>query len=73
MRGQFEHRNALELFTARVQNNLRVVLSFDYAHPAFMTHFASNPALLTRCSVLWLEPWRKDSMARVASLELTAV
>ena len=70
MRGQFEYRNALELFIGRIQQNLRVVLSFDYSHPHFMANFASNPALLTRCSILWLEPWRKDSLGRIAALEL---
>lgn len=62
-----------ESFCIRVQNNLHIVLSLDNTHEKFASNCASNPALFTKCEIIWLETWSKDSMLSIISLELQAL
>lgn len=51
-----------DFFSDRVAKNLHIVLSMDYNDTSFIKHCESNPALLTQCSVLWLDSWSGEGM-----------
>jgi dynein heavy chain 2 len=70
MKQEGGYRSLYEYFTARIRRNLRVILSLDHGNPNYEAYCASNPALFTRCSVLWLQPWSKESLVIVSNLEL---
>jgi dynein heavy chain 2, cytosolic len=54
----------------RIRRNLRVCVSMDPSNHEFTPRCERNPALFTRCSILWLGAWSKPSMRTVASLLL---
>ena len=58
----FQYRNLFAFFTARVRQNLRVVLSMDPSHPDYAVRCESNPALFSRASIQWLDTWNPESM-----------
>lgn len=70
MRQEGGFKSLYEFFVARVLRNLRIIISLDHAHPNYASHCSNNPALFTCCSVLWLQPWIKESMQLVSSIEL---
>jgi hypothetical protein len=39
-----------------------VVLSMDATNPTFLVRCESNPALYTRCDIVWMGEWRRASM-----------
>jgi dynein heavy chain 2 len=45
----------------------------DYSHPKFLHNCSSNPALYTKCTILWTEGWSKESMIHVSKKELQEV
>ncbi|EKX39469.1 hypothetical protein GUITHDRAFT_160010 [Guillardia theta CCMP2712] len=61
----YKYRNLYSFFVSRVQKNLHIFLSLDPLHPDFLLRCESNPALYTRCTILWLETWSKHGMSRV--------
>eukprot|EP00960_Hanusia_phi_P074745 768303-Hanusia_phi.AAC.3 len=61
----YKHRNLNSFLVSRVQRNLRIFLSLDPLHPDFALRCESNPALYTRCNILWLETWSKKGMESV--------
>jgi len=67
---QYAHRHIFEYFKAKIKNNLRIVLSLDYTHPSFMSYCASNPALYSKCGIIWREQWSKNSMMSLCAHEL---
>ena len=70
MSSQYEYRTTFEFFVSRVKKNLSIVLSLDYTHPKFIQNCASNPALFSKCNIIWCEGWSKDSLLAVAKNEL---
>lgn len=42
----------------------------DPSNPNFLVRCESNPALYTRCSMLWMASWAPDSMERLAEAQL---
>jgi hypothetical protein len=42
----------------------------DFSHPKFLQHCSSNPALTTKCTIIWNEGWNKEAMIHVAKNEL---
>lgn len=71
LRNEFECRTVYELFVTRVCRNLRIVLSLDCKHPDFMSNCSSNPALTTKCNVIWSDSWSKGSMSKICEVQLT--
>lgn len=55
---------------SRVKRNLSIVMSLDYSHPKFVQNCASNPALFSKCNIIWCEGWSKDALHNVAKNEL---
>eukprot|EP00743_Colponemidia_sp_Colp-15_P007052 GILK01007609.1.p1 GENE.GILK01007609.1~~GILK01007609.1.p1 ORF type:complete len:2172 (-),score=437.61 GILK01007609.1:43-6558(-) len=70
MAEQGTHRTLFDFFVSRVQANLRIVLSMDPTNPSFAVACASNPALYTRCSIVWMDAWSRDSMKEVVEAQL---
>ena len=53
----YQHRSLYDFFVHRVQQMLHVVLAMDPSNPTFLLRCESNPALYTRCSMLWMGSW----------------
>jgi len=61
------YRTPYDCFVSRVRAKLHVVLSLDPTHPAFKLRCERNPALFSRCAIIWYGAnWRQDSMQLVA-------
>ena len=50
---------------------MRIVLSFDSKHPDFIVNCSWNPALTTKCNIIWSDTRSKDSMNRVMQAQLS--
>jgi dynein heavy chain 2 len=57
-------------FTSRVRANLRIVLVMDCAATDFNLVCQSNPALYSKCTMLWMDSWQQESMLTVARMLL---
>jgi dynein heavy chain 2 len=73
MSSQYEYKTAFEFFVSRVKKNLRVVMSLDFTHPKFVASCASNPALFSKCNIIWCEGWSEEALLTVARNELQEV
>lgn len=73
MQSQYEYKTTFEFFVSRVKKNLSIVLSLNYQHPKFFSHCASNPALISKCNIIWSEGWSKESLVQVSKNELREV
>ena len=63
----YKHRSLFDFFVARVQQNLHVALCMDPPTSSFLMRCESNPALYTRCSMLWMGAWDDASMEALAA------
>ena len=54
----------------QIKKNLHVVLGMDSVNPSFGVRCESNPALFTRCEVIWMGEWNSVSMAELPPLLL---
>jgi dynein heavy chain 2 len=66
----FKYKTLYSFFVSRVQKNLHIILSLDPTHPDFAMRCESNPALFSRCTILWLEAWSKEGMLQVPKMRL---
>jgi dynein heavy chain 2 len=66
----FGYKTVFEFFVSRVKKNLNIVLSLNYQNPKFVSQCASNPALFSKCHIIWSEGWSRESMVQVSSNEL---
>ncbi|KAJ3116477.1 Cytoplasmic dynein 2 heavy chain 1 [Phlyctochytrium bullatum] len=51
-----------DFFVSRVRRNLHLVLLLDSSSPKLIPYCEANPALYTKCQLLWLDNWTNDSM-----------
>ena len=51
-----------QIFIERVQSNLKIAISLDFTNPDFEKNCASNPALFTKCDIIWMNQWVNASM-----------
>lgn len=65
MGAEGKHRTLYSFFTSRVVRNLRVVLSLDPSNPDFLVRCESNPALYTRCAIMWLDRLSKETLQQL--------
>jgi dynein heavy chain 2, cytosolic len=65
-----ECRTVWELFTLRVQRNLRIVVALDFADPHFAQRCEANPALLTSTTVSWFGDWVPETLEALPPLLL---
>ena len=58
----FRYRTLFDFFTARVRSLLHVALLMNPSNPTFVHRCESNPALYTRCSMIWQAGWSQAAM-----------
>ena len=63
-------RTAYDFFQFRIQQNLHIVLGMDNVNPQFAVLCEANPALFTRCEIIWMGEWTKGSMWELPPLLL---
>lgn len=73
MSSQYEYKTTFEFFVSRIKKNLSIVMSLDYSHPKFVQNCASNPALFSKCNIIWCEGWTKEALLTVARNELADI
>ena len=66
----YKYKTLYSFFTARVKQNLHIVISMDPENSSYQSRCESNPALFTHCSVQWLDSWSADGMVAVARAQL---
>ena len=59
-----------EFFIHRIRKNLHVSIAMDPTNPTFEMRCESNPALYTRCAILWMGQWSRASLAALPELLL---
>lgn len=62
------YRTVYDFFIARVQQYCHVILGMDSDNQEFAVRCESNPALFTRCSLVWMGEWSSQSMAQIPDL-----
>ncbi|KAG5475409.1 hypothetical protein LSCM1_03523 [Leishmania martiniquensis] len=58
-------------FLERLQRNLRVALIMDHRHELFLVRLHSNPALMSKCELLWMGTWSGDMTKTICKTYLT--
>ncbi|KAG8470560.1 hypothetical protein KFE25_008981 [Diacronema lutheri] len=56
------HRSLYDFFVSRCAQFCHVVLSLDPTNEQFAGRCESNPALFTRCAIVWMGTWSASSM-----------
>jgi len=62
--------NTYVYFTHRVSQNLHIAISMDPSNDLFRPRCESNPALLSRCAVQWLDRWSDSTKTHIARMRL---
>jgi len=62
-----------DFFVSRVHQNLHICLGLDPTHPKFAVRCESNPAIYTRCTILWMGGWGKEGLKYVPQQRLEPV
>ncbi|KAL7696985.1 dynein heavy chain [Lotmaria passim] len=57
-------------FVERLQRNLRVALLMDPRHELFLIRLQSNPALMSRCELLWMGTWSSEMTKTICKTAL---
>jgi dynein heavy chain 2 len=68
--GSYTFRTPYDFFISRVVANLHVAMALDPTDPAFLTRCESNPALFSKCQVVWFGAWSERSLASIPALVL---
>ena len=63
-------RTPYEFFTHRIRSNLHIAIAMDPTAPSFAINCESNPALYTRCAILWMGQWSRQSLQALPSMLL---
>ena len=66
----YKYKTLYSFFTARVRQNLHIVISMDPQNSNYQARCESNPALFTHWSVQWLDSWPASGMVAVAQTQL---
>ncbi|KAJ1640034.1 dynein heavy chain and region D6 of dynein motor-domain-containing protein [Pavlovales sp. CCMP2436] len=64
------HRSLYDFFVSRCAAFCHVVLSLDPTNDKFAMRCESNPALFTRCALMWMGSWGSTSMATLPARTL---
>ena len=62
-----------DFFVHRCMQNLHIALCMDPSNKQFLMRCESNPALYTRCSMLWMGSWSKESMEALAATAMAGL
>ena len=63
-------KTTYEFFVHRIRTNLHVAIAMDPTNPTFEIRCESNPALYTRCAILWMGQWSRASLTALPVLLL---
>ena len=63
-------RTPYEFFTHRIRCNLHIAIAMDPTAPSFAIKCESNPALYTRCAILWMGQWSRQSLQALPAMLL---
>ncbi|KAL9646809.1 hypothetical protein ABK040_013671 [Willaertia magna] len=58
------------LFVKRVVDNLRIVIIMDPENKEFNLRCRSNPALFTKCNIIWKEGWSTEGIQQIPKMIL---
>ena len=61
-------RTPYAFFVSRIQRNLHIVIGMDHTNENFSIRCESNPALYTRCSIVWMGEWTRASLMKVPEM-----
>lgn len=69
---QNEYRSLYEFFVSRVRKFLKLVLILDHDNKEFNNYVLNNPAIVTKCSVMWFSDFSNsdDTLRRFCNEEL---
>lgn len=70
IKNEYYGKTLYEAFIERCRKNLKIILSMDNSNRDFTANCASNPALFTKCRVVWLSSMTKESMHTFLKEEL---
>ncbi|KAG2385509.1 hypothetical protein C9374_003324 [Naegleria lovaniensis] len=59
---------AYNSFIKRVTNNLRVILVMDPDNKDFDLKCRSNPAIFTKCSIIWKDSWSSEGIQQIPKM-----
>lgn len=65
--------NYYEAFWRIVRKNLRIVISLDHRSSTFSLNCAQNPALFSKCQIIWLEDYSQKSQDRILGQKIKGV
>lgn len=65
-----QYRTVYEFFVSRVQQYLHIVIGMDSRNPKFLVRCESNPALYTRCTIVWMGEWKTKSLTKIPQMLL---
>tara|TARA_B110000091_G_scaffold199866_1_gene230119 strand:- start:810 stop:8225 length:7416 start_codon:yes stop_codon:yes gene_type:complete len=63
-------RTPYDFFIHRIRSNLHIALAMDPTNPSFEMNCESNPALYTRCAILWMGQWSRSSLMALPEMLL---
>jgi dynein heavy chain 2 len=64
------HGTLYEFFTSRIRKNLHITIILDNSEEDFVSKCESNPALFTKCQILWVDKWSKESYGQIITERL---
>jgi dynein heavy chain 2 len=68
MREEGGYRTPYDFFVSRVKKYLHIILCMDPGHHAFLYRCESNPALYSKCAVIWMGEWRTSTLKVIPTL-----
>lgn len=60
--------NPYDYFTKRIRRFIHICVAMDPTSKSFDVRCESNPALFTRCTILWMGKWSRSSMRSVPAM-----
>jgi dynein heavy chain 2, cytosolic len=72
---QNEYRSLYEFFVSRIRKFLKLVLILDHDNKEFNTYLLNNPAIVTKCSVMWFSDFSNsdETLRRFCNEELKEI
>jgi dynein heavy chain 2 len=67
---QHEYRSLYDFFISKVRKFLKIVILLDYDNKELNNYISNNPALVTKCSVVWYPEFSSDFLNHLTKEEL---
>ena len=69
---QNEYRSQYDFFTSRIRKNVKMCILLDYDDKEFNQIILNNPALVTKCNVVWFNDVSKKGLVQFIKTELSS-